>query len=110
VVAKKVSIGVQEAEKSVADMTTSPDYLGTRIEGIDSELKTIDEKVAPVDLKGIENSLILSIATVDETNKSLAKVENGLHVLNLYAKIFVGLGAVGVLILLRYALWVMRVF
>jgi hypothetical protein len=64
---------------------------------------------APVDLRSIEK-LIYSLDKVSEINKSLVRVQKELNAMALYAKIFVGLGAVGVLILLRYALWVMRVF
>jgi hypothetical protein len=108
VVAKKASIKVQKAEKPVAEIETSPENLETRIESI-PELKIIDEKAPPMDLKNIDNNMTLSLYAINEMGNNVANLEKEFHILGTYAKIFIGLGAMGFLTLLYYALWSMQV-
>jgi hypothetical protein len=92
-VAKNESIKVQEAEKPIAEMKISPDNLETQIEAI-------DENVAPMDLKGIENNVMASLATASEANMSLAKVENELHMFTNLLEGVLGVSSIGILLVI----------
>jgi hypothetical protein len=92
-----------------AESKAGPDYLRTQIEGIDSKLKAIDEKTKPVDLKSIDDKMMFTIAALGELNKNLASVEKEICMLSNIAKIFVGIGGVGVIVFILYTLRMIRV-
>jgi hypothetical protein len=97
--------GVLEDVKPDAEMKVSFDNLRTQIEGLDSKLKIIGDKITPVDLKSIEDKMTRTLESVNEVNKSLASVEKEMKVLQTYAGYFIGLGAAGVIVFLLYVLW-----
>ena len=86
------------------EMKTGTDSLGTQIEGIDSKLKVIDDKITSVDLKGIEDKMIFTISAVGEMNKNVANIEKELHSLGTYAQIVICLGVGGIFTMIIYFL------
>jgi hypothetical protein len=64
---------------------------------------------ATVDMKSMEK-LMGTIDRYNEINKGLLRVEKELYTIELFAKILIGLGAVGVVIFLRYVLYAMYLF
>ena len=99
------------------ELKVEPDYLRAQIEGIDSQLKIIGDKITPVDLKNIEDKMVFSLDRVNEISarandisKSLANVEKELQSLRLRAEIFLALGAAASLMILYYVVKVTRIF
>jgi len=99
------------------ELKVEPDYLRAQIEGIDSQLKIIGDKITPVDLKNIEDKMVFSLDRVNEISarandisKSLANVEKELQSLRLRAEIFLALGAAASLMILYYVVKMTRIF
>lgn len=99
------------------ELKVEPEYLRAQIEGIDSQLKIIGDKITPVDLKNIEDKMVFSLDRVNEISarandisKSLANVEKELQSLRLRAEIFLALGAAASLMILYYVVKVTRIF
>ena len=63
-----------------------------------------------MDLKPIEDMMRFTVGAMGEVNKNLASVEKEMRMLGTIAKIFIGIGAVGVLILIRWLLWATHLF
>ena len=87
-----------------AEVKAGPDYIITRFDGIDSKLETLDEKIKPVDLKGIEDKVMASNVASGEVSKRLDNVEKELRMFNTFFKAVLGVGAVGVILIITVIL------
>lgn len=76
------------------------DNLRTQIGGIDSKLKSMDEKMRPVDLGRIEEGMKATTSAVGELRGSLTDVEKELRMYNTLFKAVLGVGVVGVLLVI----------
>jgi hypothetical protein len=72
-------------------------------------LKTIADKITPTDVKMIEDKIALTIDKVNEANTVLARIEKDVHILDIYAMAFIGIGTLGILVFTFYALKALRV-
>ena len=104
--------GIDSQLKIIGDKITPVD-----LRSIDSQLKIIGDKITPVDLKNIEDKMVFSLDRVNEISarandisKSLANVEKELQNLRLRAEIFLALGAAASLMILYYVVKMTRIF
>jgi hypothetical protein len=54
--------------------------------------------------------MMFTVGAMGEVNKNLVSIEKEIRILGTIAKIFIGIGAVGVLILIRWLLWATHIF
>jgi hypothetical protein len=94
---------------SSAELKAAFDNVRTQIDGIDSKLKTISDKITPMDLKMIEDKIALTLEKLNGANNSLTNIEKDVHNLVIYAMTFLGLGGLGIVVFTYYALKALRV-
>jgi hypothetical protein len=111
----RVRARVQEILAQRAMLGTEKSVVTSKPSGVEAakpvakvNVATETRTPAQVELTNFENKLMLQIASIGEMNKSVVNVEKELRALALYAKIFIGLGAIGFLTLLYYSLWAMH--
>lgn len=103
------SVGVQVGVDSNVELKAAFDNVRSQIDGVDSKLKTIADKITPTDVKMIEDKIALTIDKVNEANIVLARIEKDVHILVIYAMAFIGIGTIGLLVFTFYALKALRV-
>ena len=54
--------------------------------------------------------MMFTVGAMGEVNKNLVSIEKEIRILGTIAKIFIGIRAVGVLILIRWLLWATHIF